>query len=139
MKIIVGGLATLMLVGSTLTAAASDAIVGNAAAGKKVFGRCAGCHFYNKERKKLGPHLVEIVGRKVAASEKYKYTKALRKIGDAGKIWDEKELDVYLTDPIKYTKENGGSRGNMRLKLKDAQDRADVIAFLKAEAKAKAK
>ena len=143
MKIVRGSfLATFILAGSALNAAGADTdaaatIVGDAAAGKKVFRKCAACHYYNRDKRKTGPHLIGIVGRKIGSVEKFRYSKALKKIAETDKVWDEAELDAYLTDPRKYTKENGGGRGNMVLKLKKAQDRADVIAFLKAEAKPK--
>lgn len=46
---------------------------GDVAAGKAVFKKCAACHFVNKEKKKLGPHLIGLVGRKAGVVDKYKH------------------------------------------------------------------
>ncbi len=134
MRTIIGGLVlATLLVGPPFAARAAE---GDAKAGKKVFGRCAACHYYNKDKKKLGPHLIGIIGRKLGSIEKFKYSKAFKKIAEGDVVWDEKLLDEYLTNPLKFTKSRAGKNGNMRLKLKDEQDRADVIAFLKENAKA---
>ena len=136
MKAITGLLTAAMLIGSAFGVAAEDSTPGDAAAGKKVFRKCAACHFYNKDRKKLGPHLIEIVGRKIGSVENFKYSKSFKAIAEGDLVWDETLLDEYLSDPRAFTEKYGTGRGNMVLKLKDAQDRADVIAFLKEEAKA---
>jgi len=137
MKSSIGGFALTLLIASTVGAAAQDLPVGDPVAGKRVFGKCAGCHYYNKEKKKLGPHLVGIFDRKIGSIEKFKYSKPFKKIAEDGMVWDEKTLDEYFKDPVAFTKKYGGRRGNMMLKLKDPQDRADVIAFLKDKAKLK--
>lgn len=134
MKIVAYGLAAAVLMGSAFGAFAQGA-TGDAAAGKKVFRKCAACHFHNKEKKKTGPHLIEIVGRAIGSVENFKYSKSFNKIAERNLVWDEALLDEYLTDPAAFTKKYGKGRGNMVLKLKTAQNRADVIAFLKEEAK----
>jgi len=136
MKIITGSTAVVILIGSALSAIAADIKSGDPQAGKSVFRKCAACHYYDEDKRKVGPHLIGIVGRKVASVENFRYSKALQNIAESGTVWDEAELDAYLTDSLAYTKANGGGRGNMIFKLRNAQDRADVIAFLKAEAKA---
>ncbi|MGI9522162.1 MAG: c-type cytochrome [Hyphomicrobiaceae bacterium] len=106
---------------------------GDVAAGKRTYKKCAACHFYNKEKNRVGPHLVGIVGRKAGEVDKYKYSKALKKMAEEGLIWDEASLDKYLESPRKFIK-----RGKMAFAgLKKLKDRKDVIAFLKAEAKKK--
>lgn len=111
-------------------AAAQD---GDVAAGKSVFKRCAACHFYNKEKKKSGPHLVGIVGRAAGSIKGHKYSKGMKKAAEGGLVWTEENLDKYLTAPRKFIK-----GGNMAFAgLKKEADRKNVIAFLKAEAKKK--
>jgi len=41
-------------------------------------------------------------------------------------VWDEQTLDTYLTDPAKAVPGT-----SMMVKLPNAQDRADIIAYLK--------
>ena len=122
------GLTAVALVLSSVAAHAAEPDV---AAGKSVYKKCTACHFYNKEKLKVGPHLVGIVGRKAGVVEGYRYSKGLKKAAEEGLVWDETSLDKYLEKPRAFIK-----RGKMAFAgLKDPQDRANVIAFLKAEAK----
>lgn len=106
---------------------------GDVAKGKKVFKKCSACHNYKKEKNKVGPHLTGIVGRKFGAVEKFKYSKALKKMAEEGLVWDKANLDKYLTKPKDFIK-----RGKMAFAgLKKEKDRVNIIAFLEAEAKAK--
>ena len=102
------------------------------AAGEAVFKKCKACHLYNKEKNRVGPHLVGIVGRKAGAIEGYKYSKSLKKMAEeGGLVWDDANLDKYLESPRKFIK-----RGKMAFAgLKKPEDRANVIAFLKDKAK----
>ena len=118
---------------TALAPALASAQEGDVAAGKSVFKRCAACHFYNKEKKKSGPHLVGIVGRAAGSIEGHKYSKGMKKAADGGLVWTEENLDKYLAAPRKFIK-----GGNMAFAgLKKEADRKNIIAFLKAEAKKK--
>lgn len=118
---------------ATLGSVYAVAQEGDVAAGKGVYKKCAACHFYDKEKNRVGPHLVGIVGRKAGVVEKFKYSKALKKMAEEGLVWDKANLDKYLEAPRKFIK-----RGKMAFAgLKKPKDRADVIAFLEAEAKKK--
>ena len=72
---------------------------GDAKKGKSVFKRCLACHDIKKEKNKVGPHLVGIVGRKGGIAEKYKYSKSLLAKAAEGLVWDEASLDTYLEKP----------------------------------------
>ncbi|MEL6362292.1 MAG: cytochrome c family protein [Pseudomonadota bacterium] len=120
--------ACLIAVGLSSAALADG---GDAKAGKKLFKRCSACHVYDKDKNKVGPHLVDIVGRKFGAAEKFKYSKALLKMAEEGLVWDKDNLDKYLTKPKDFIK-----RGKMIFRgLKRKKDRDNLIAFLEAEAK----
>ncbi|MEO9877596.1 MAG: c-type cytochrome [Anderseniella sp.] len=99
---------------------------GDATKGEKVFKKCKACHAADKEKNKVGPHLVGIVGRKAASVEGYKYgkgiTEAAEKIGE----WDEAKLVEYLASPKDYI----GGKSKMTFKLKKEDQRKDVIAYL---------
>ena len=99
---------------------------GDAAKGEKVFKKCKACHAADKEKNKVGPHLVGIIGRKAASVDGYKYgkgiTEAAEKIGE----WDEAKLMEYLADPKGYI----GGKSKMTFKLKKEDQRADVAAYL---------
>ncbi len=97
---------------------------GDAAKGKKVFKKCKTCHTFDPGKKKIGPHLTGIVGRKAASVEGYKYSKAMKA---ADIVWDEANLDAYLKKPKAFVK---GTKMTFAGLKKDSQ-RQDVIAYLK--------
>lgn len=119
----------------TLLAAALIAAVpslasaaGDAAKGEKVFRKCKACHTATEDKNKVGPSLMNVVGRKAGTHEGFKYSSAMV---DSGLTWDEATLDKFLTKPkdvIAGTKMIFGG-------LKKDEDRADVIAYLKEHSK----
>lgn len=99
---------------------------GDAAKGEKVFKKCKVCHTFDPGKKKIGPHLKGVVGRKSGAVEGYKYSKAM---AAADITWDEANLDKYLTKPKAFLK---GTKMSFAGLKKEAQ-RADLIAYLKTQ------
>ncbi len=97
---------------------------GDAAKGKKVFNKCKTCHSFDPGKKKIGPHLKGIVGRKAGSVEGYKYSKAMKAVNV---VWDEANLDTYLKKPRAFIKGTKMAFAGLR---KEAQ-RQDVIAYLK--------
>ena len=115
-----GGALVVCLVFSA-TARAADV-----AAGKAIFDKtCANCHSTEAGVNKVGPTLFDIVGRPVASVHGYDYSKKMRAIGKEGKVWDDKRLDTYLTNPRQVL-----HGVKMFFAVPDAKDRADVIAYL---------
>lgn len=114
----------LVLTCGALNAAAE----GDPRRGKKVFNKCKVCHMVGeKAKKRVGPILNNIIGAKAGAQEGFKYSKALQKAGEDGLVWSEEKLSVYLEKPKKLV-----PRGKMAFAgLRKADDRADVIAYLR--------
>ncbi len=99
-----------------------------AATGKKVFKKCKSCHQVGENaRNRTGPHLNGIVGASAGAVEKFKYSKALKKVADGGLYWGEEELAGFLKKPKKYLKGTKMSFAG----LKKEKDIAAVIEYLK--------
>ena len=118
-------LAKLAAVFLVLAAAAPAAAEGDAARGKRVFNKCKACHLLGDTgKKKIGPHLAGIFGRKAGAIAGFRYSKAMKK---ADIVWDEKTIDAYIAAPRKFLKGNKMAFAGVR----KAKDRADVIAYLK--------
>jgi len=109
-----------------------SAHAGDAGAGKKVFNKCKACHGVDEGGKnKLGPNLWNIVGAPIAAVEKYKYSKALLAYAAEAGTWNEENLDAWLKKPkdvVRKTK-------MIFAGLKKAEERANLIAFLKENGK----
>ena len=99
---------------------------GDAAKGEKVFKKCKACHEVTKEKNKVGPHLVGIIGRKAASVEGYKYGKGLTEAAEKIGEWDEAKLAEYLADPKAYI----GGKSKMTFKLRKEDQRKDVSAYL---------
>ena len=105
----------------------NNAFAADAAKGKKLFTKCKACHNTDAPKNKVGPHLVGIVGRKAGSADGYtKYSKAIK---DSGIVWDEANLDKWLTNPKgMYPKTKMIYPG-----LKSADDRANIIEYLKTK------
>lgn len=115
---------TIALSALTILALSSAAYAGgDAAAGKKVFAKCAICHSAQQGKTLVGPSLFGVVGRHSASVEGYSYSDAMKK---ADKTWDEKTLDAYLTDPKAMVP---GTK-MVFVGLSKEEDRENVIAYL---------
>ena len=106
-------------------AAAPVAIVGDAAAGQKVFNKCKSCHTVDKGGKhRTGPNLWGIYGAKAAATDFKNYSDDLSSWGGT---WSEENMSQFFEKPKAMFKKTRMSFAG----LKNEQDRADVIAYLK--------
>lgn len=106
---------------------------GDAPAGKKVFNKCVACHDATAGKDKIGPTLVGIFGRTAGTQESYlsKYSANMKEAGAEGLVWDDANLAAYLHNPKAIV-----PKGKMAFPgLKDDEDIANVIAYLKADPK----
>ncbi len=122
------GAATLAAITATGVAQAAGAPAGDAARGKTVFARCAVCHDLNTGVIRIGPSLKGVVGRKAGTFANFSYSPGMK---GKGVTWGPDTLDQFLIAPMKYVP---GTRMAFP-GLSNAQDRADVIAYLKVAAK----
>jgi len=103
-------------------------------AGKKVFKKCQACHKIGEGAKNsTGPVLTNVIGRTAGTYEGYKYSKTLKAAKEAGLVWDTDNLASYIENPKNYMKallNNKKAKPKMSFKLKDAQKRADVVAYV---------
>ena len=110
---------------AAVIAATASFAQADVAAGKKVFKKCKACHTVNKGgKKRIGPNLFGIVGRKAGMSEGFKYSKAMK---NSGIMWDDANLDGFIKKPRKFMKGTKMSFGG----IKKEQQRKDLIAYLK--------
>jgi cytochrome c len=118
-KLLAGGAMALLALSSGTALAQGDA-----AKGEKLFARCQACHSVEPGQNKIGPTLAGLFGRKAGSVEGFNYSDAMK---SADVVWDEQTLSEYLADPKGYIP------GNRMLfaGLRNEQDRADIIAYLK--------
>jgi len=101
---------------------------GNAQEGAEVFKKCRACHDVGAGAKnKVGPLLNGIMGRPAGSIEGYNYSDANKKAGAGFLVWTEEIMFKYLEAPLAFMPGTKMAFAG----LKDAQDRKDVIAYLK--------
>ena len=83
-------------------------------------GRCGACHSLDVNR--TGPRHRGVIGRRVASTDGYDYSPALRRVGG---VWTPDRLDAWLQGPQRMAP---GSR--MYLTVPDTNQRRDIIAYL---------
>jgi cytochrome c len=98
---------------------------GDADRGKQLFEkRCTGCHSLDQDKE--GPRLRNVYGRTAGSISTFKYSDALK---SAHVTWDDVSLDKWLTDTESLVPDN-----DMTFHVPKADERADIIRFLKASA-----
>ncbi len=114
------------------TLAAPAAAAGDASRGAKVFQACIACHSAVPGEHLTGPSLGDVWHRKAGTAKGFaRYSPALTR---ANVTWDEATLDKWLADPQKFVPGTTMAFAG----LKEPQDRADLIAYLRAVADKKA-
>lgn len=115
-------------VGAGAAATPAVAMVGDPAAGEKVFAKCKACH--NVEQggaNGIGPNLWAIAGDAIGQGRNgYAFSDALK--AHKGN-WDAATLDQWLSGPAKFA---AGTKMSFA-GLDDAKQRADVIAYLNSK------
>ena len=98
---------------------------GDPARGEKIYERCQACH--SIERDRTGPHHAGLFGRGAGSVPGFQYSPAMKKAGTAGLVWNDDTLDKFLKAPTKFIP---GTRMGYA-GIKDDQERADLLAYLK--------
>jgi cytochrome c len=92
--------------------------------GKAIAKKCTQCHTFEKGApNRTGPNLWGIIGAKIAHAADFAYSSGFK---DKGGTWNDEELNIFLHKPRSFVQSTKMSF----VGLKDAQERADVIAFL---------
>ena len=112
---------------ATLIVPTLPAQAGDAEAGARVFRiQCGACHVTEAGKNRVGPSMHGIVGRVSGQVEGFRYSPANR---DAKVVWTPEVLEKYLANP----KEVVPGTTMAYVGLKNATQRADLIAFLEAQ------
>lgn len=101
---------------------------GDIAKGEQSFKKCLACHIVTDKINKVGPHLIGVVGRKVATVEGYVYSNGMKEYAATGAVWDEAKLTAYLENPKAIVAKTKMAFAG----IKKEDERADLIAFLKS-------
>lgn len=103
--------------------------MGDATRGERVYAQCQSCHEVGQGAvNRIGPHLNGVFGRRLAGLDDYtRYSPGLTRAGADGVVWTAETLDAYIANPRSLVT---GTRMNFA-GLRSAEDRADVIAYLR--------
>ena len=115
-----------VFVGAAGPVLAQDELLGDAAAGERVFRACMACHAVGEgAQNKIGPHLNDVFGRVPGSLEDFQYSPAMVAYGEAH-VWDAQTLSDYLAAPRQVVEGTKMAYAGVR---KDDQ-RADLLAYL---------
>ena len=84
--------------------------------------RCSGCHALDADHE--GPRLRGVVGRAAGTVKTFQYSEALK---NAKHVWDEANLNKWLTDPESVVPDN-----DMSFQVPNKEERTAIIAYLKS-------
>lgn len=98
---------------------------GDAAAGEAAFAQCKACHSLEEGKVSIGPSLHKVVGRAAGSVAGFAYSTAMK---SSGITWTEDKIFAYLEKPQSLVPGTKMSFAG----YPDAQKRADLIAWLKA-------
>ena len=100
---------------------------GDPKAGEAVYSRCLACHSLAYHR--TGPRHCGLFGRLAGSAPGFEeYSAAMTR---SKLVWNESTLDRFLADPLKAVPGTTMTYAG----VKDAKERADLIAYLKQEGK----
>jgi cytochrome c len=98
---------------------------GDATRGEPLYRACVACHSLEPNRNMTGPTLAQLWNRRAGSLPSFaRYSPALR---SSSIVWNDDTLDEWIKDPQHLIPENTMTFPGM----KDAQQRADLLAFLK--------
>ena len=120
MKLLAGVCIVVMgaLAGPFAQAAAAR---GDVHKGEEIYSRCLACHALAYDR--TGPRHCGLFGRRAGSVPGFAYSEAMKR---SKIVWSAKTLDRFIADPMKAVP--GTAMGYAG--VKDAQERADLIAYL---------
>jgi cytochrome c2 len=92
--------------------------------GETIARQCVACHVFEEDGpNRVGPNLWAVPGREVASVGGFSYSNALQEYGGD---WTYEKLDCFLENPSECVPGTSMAYAG----IKDAQDRADMIAYL---------
>jgi cytochrome c len=99
---------------------------GDVGHGERMYRACIPCHSLEPNRNMTGPSLADLWNRKAGSLPSFpRYSNPLK--SSSGIVWNDDTLDAWIKDPQYFIPGNTMTFAGM----KDARQRADLLAFLK--------
>jgi cytochrome c len=128
MRILGTSLLVLLTLGGAMSEVGAQPRAGSASRGAAAFGQCRACHSVAPGMQLTGPSLAHVWGQRAGTVEGFtRYSESFRRTSI---VWDERSLDRWIADPRAFVPGNLMTFAG----VKDAQQRADLVAYLKAVA-----
>ena len=83
---------------------------------------CAACHALSYRENRVGPHLVDLMGRRAGSEPGFAYSDSMRK---SGLVWDRETLQRFLLNPSATVP--GTAMGITGLEVSDVQAILDYM------------
>lgn len=94
--------------------------------GRELFKACQACHrTTSQDNDFVGPHLVEIVGRKAGSLTGYTYSESLKQ---ADFVWEDKNLVQFLQNPREFLPGTRMATGKLT-----KEDALNIVIYLKSK------
>lgn len=118
-------IAAITMIGTSMPLATGVAATGNPDRGRRVFGVCVACHSLEADKNMTGPSLASLWNRRAGSLPSFtRYSPALK---SSDIVWNDRFLDSWIENPQHLVSGNEMTFPG----IKDAQQRADLLAFLK--------
>jgi cytochrome c len=114
-----GAVLTVLMIAATPSSQAAD---GDPQNGGQIYQRCLACH--SLEYNRSGPRHCGLFGRQAGTLPGYAYSTAMKA---SGITWDVSSLEKFLENPLKALPGTKMAYAG----VKDRQERADLIAYLR--------
>ena len=120
--------AGLALAVALVTASRLSGAEGDAVRGQKLYEECIACHSLEPGLHGIGPSLHGVFNRRAGGLSDYRYSPAFKR---SGIVWTADTLDAFIADSQQFLPANRMPYAGMP----NADDRADLIAYLQQTAK----
>lgn len=120
--------ATAMLLAIAVSVSVFAAEIGDVERGAELWADCQSCHMVGADAEiRTGPPLNDVFGRKAGTVKGFAYSKAMQRASADGLVWTPDTLDIYIENPKSLVTGTA-----MQFQgIEDAQDRLDLLAFLR--------